>query len=154
MYKIKYHFDGSIERYKARQVAKGFTQVEALNSQETFAPATKLVTVRYLLAIASAKKWPSYQWHVNNVFLYGDLMKKFIRHLLLVILLKIKIWFDGLHTSLYGLRQVSCQWFQKFLNALKTAGFMKRIVDYSLFMSNGYAFTIVLVYVEFELLFA
>jgi len=57
VYKIKYKSDGTIERYKARLIAKGYTQVEGIDYQETFSPTTKLSTLRCLLTIATAHHW-------------------------------------------------------------------------------------------------
>ena len=55
IYKIKYKSDGSIKRYKARFVAKNYTQAEGLDYYKIFALVVKLVTVSYLIAVAATK---------------------------------------------------------------------------------------------------
>ncbi|KAK1651315.1 hypothetical protein QYE76_069120 [Lolium multiflorum] len=70
---VKLHADGSIERYKARLVEKGYKHRYDLDYDETFSPMVKPATIRLLLAMALSHKWHLCQLHIQNAFLNGFL---------------------------------------------------------------------------------
>ncbi|XP_028787939.1 uncharacterized protein LOC114743903 [Neltuma alba] len=68
--------DGSLEKYKVRLVAKGFSQTYGKDYTETFAPVAKLNIIRILLSLAVNLDWPLHQLDVKNAFLNGELKEK------------------------------------------------------------------------------
>eukprot|EP01018_Ginkgo_biloba_P002260 Gb_17709 [translate_table: standard] len=57
VYKVKCKVDGTLDKYKARLIAKGFSQVEGIDYDETFAPTTKMSTIYLILAMATQFGW-------------------------------------------------------------------------------------------------
>ena len=53
LYKIKHAVDGSIEKYKAKFVARGFTQKEGIDYDETFVPITRYTTIKTIISLVA-----------------------------------------------------------------------------------------------------
>lgn len=149
VFKVKLKADGSVERHKARLVAKRFTRTESLDNLETFSLVVKMTTIRILLSLAAIHGWHLHQLDVNTAFLHGDLDEE--------VYMKPP---PGLHVddpklvcklerSLYGLKQASRQWNAKLTSILISCGYQQAKADYSLFTkytSSGR--TMILVYVD------
>ena len=60
-------------RNKAKLVAQGYTQVEGVDFDETFAPVARIESIRVLLALACHLKFKLYQMDVKSAFLNGFL---------------------------------------------------------------------------------
>ena len=57
LYRIKHAADGSVEKYKARFVAKGFSQKEGVDYDEIFALVARYTTIRSVMSLASILGW-------------------------------------------------------------------------------------------------
>ncbi|KAJ0434593.1 putative RNA-directed DNA polymerase [Helianthus annuus] len=150
VYKIKRKTDGTVDRYKARLVAHGFSQQFGVDYEETFSSVAKLTTIRVVLAVAASKGWSLKQMDVCNAFLYGDLDH--------TIHMEQPKGFESkehpnyvckLRKAIYGLKQSPRAWYGKMGEFLQHNGFVVSQSDASLFVkSSGTKVIIVLVYVD------
>jgi hypothetical protein len=76
MFKIKHGVDDEIEHYKARLVARSFTQTFGIDYNETFAPIAKFVSFCCILALINIEDMEIHQMDVKTTFFSGDLEKQ------------------------------------------------------------------------------
>ncbi|KAH9780527.1 hypothetical protein KPL71_008114 [Citrus sinensis] len=128
IYKRKRGVDGRVETFKARLVAKWFTQKEGIDYEENFSPVAMLKSIRILLSIAVMLDYEIWQMDVKTAFLNGHLeeniymqqpdgfIQKGQEHMVC-----------KLQKSIYGLKQASRSWNIRFDQAIKSFGFIQNI---------------------------
>jgi hypothetical protein len=105
VYQIKRHVDGSIERYKACLVARGFTQQEGIDYSEIFSPVIKQATVRLVFSIVVSRNWKIHQLDIYNAFLNGVFTEEvYMKQPLGFIDSTFPYYICRLHKLLYGLK--------------------------------------------------
>ncbi|GKB09676.1 ribonuclease H-like domain-containing protein [Tanacetum coccineum] len=135
LFRHKHNADGSLNRYKARLVANGSTQIVGIDVDETFSPVVKPATIRTVLSLAISRHWPVHQLDVKNAFLHGSLSETVYMH-------QPPGFRDPRHPdhvcllqrSLYGLKQAPRAWFQRFAAYAARVGFLHSRCDSSLFI--------------------
>lgn len=151
IWKIKYKADGTLEKYKARLVAQGYSQVEGIDYNESFAPTARMTTIRIVFAVAAHKKWPVYHMDVICAFLNGDLKEE--------VYVSQPPGFEAPHSedkvckinkALYGLKQSSRAWYQRIDSCLiKKLKFKRCASDANLYVyRNGGKTVVIVLYVD------
>jgi hypothetical protein len=115
-------------------VAKGYSQVEGLDFDETYAPVARLESIRILLAYATYHGFKIYQMDVKSAFLNGPIKEE--------VYVEQSPGFEDseypnhvykLSKALYGLKQAPRAWYECLRDFLITNGFKVRKVDPTLF---------------------
>jgi len=135
VFKVKLNANGSINKYKARLVVKGYAQQFGVDFFDTFAPVARLDTIRLLLALSAHQNWKVYQLDVKSAFLNGLLEveiyveepKRFVKmgEDNKVLLLK---------KALYGLKQAPRAWYSRIDNFFLKKGFNKSPSESTLYV--------------------
>jgi hypothetical protein len=150
VYRIKHRVDDSIERYKARLVARGFTQQEGIDYSKTFSPVIKQPTVRLVFSIAVLRNWKIHQLDIHNVFLNGVLTEEaYMKQPPGFVASSLPSHVCRLHKSLYGLKQAPRAWYTRLSDFLLSISFRASKVDTFLFiLSDGTNIFYLLMYVD------
>jgi len=142
--------EGKVDRYKARLVAKCYSQTYGIDYDETFAPVAKMGTVRMLISCAANFGWPLHQLDVKNAFLHGNLEEEVYMEVPPGCSNKQTIGkVCKLKKSLYGLKQSPRAWFDRFRRAVCDMGYSQCSGDHTVFYRHkGPYITILAVYVD------
>ncbi|CAI7802523.1 unnamed protein product [Closterium sp. NIES-53] len=126
---------GSPPAFKARYVARGFSQQQGVDYFQTFSPTPKMTTLRVLLHVAAQRDYELHSMDFSTAFLQGSLHKE--------------IWLRrppgftesfpagtqwSLWRPLYGLRHLPHEWHDTLRTTLSALGFAPATVDPSLFL--------------------
>ncbi|CAI7915265.1 unnamed protein product [Closterium sp. NIES-54] len=142
---------GSPPAFKARYVARGFSQQQGVDYFQTFSPTPKMTTLRVLLHVAAQRDYELHSMDFSTAFLQGSLHKE--------------IWLRrppgftesfpagtqwSLWRPLYGLRHLPHEWHDTLRTTLSALGFAPATVDPSLFLRTDTSLPpfYVLVYVD------
>ena len=119
----KRNADSSIERYKARWVAKGYKQIRGTDYEEVFAPTYRMATIRLVCALAAKYGLTLYSLDITAAFLNGHLEED--------VYMKQPEGFEvggseyvcKLLKAIYGLKQAARQWNLKLHSVLIEMGY-------------------------------
>jgi hypothetical protein len=134
LYKLKHAADGSIEKYKSRFVARGFSQVEGVDYDETFALVARYTSIRAVISIAAEMGWKIHQMDVKTAFLNGLIEEE--------VYIEKPLGFEvhgreshvcRLKKALYGLKQAPRAWYSRIDAYLQQLGFEKSEADPNLY---------------------
>ena len=146
--RIKRGPDGAIQKYKARVVAQGFTQIEGVDYDETFAPVAKLASLRAILAMATELNWEIHQMDVKAAYLNADLDEE--------IYMQPPPGFDvpegmvlKLNKAVYGTKQGGRAWYKNVRAELEDMGYTRTEADHAVFVRfRDGVVSIILLYVD------
>ncbi|SCV69750.1 BQ2448_1144 [Microbotryum intermedium] len=122
VFRTKRDKDGRPTSYKARLVARGFTQRAGIDFKETFAPTVKFVSIRTLIALAAARGYHIIQADIDKAYLHGELEEELYMRVPEGIRLPDDVCLK-LQRSIYGLKQAGRVWNETIHKTLVKLGY-------------------------------
>jgi hypothetical protein len=124
---VKRKADGTIDRHKARLVAKVFKQCYDIDYEDTFSPVVKAATIQLVLSVVVSRNWSLRQLDILEEEVYMKQPPGFhdASH---------PGYVCKLDKALYGLKQAPRAWYSRLSAKLVQLGFHASKADTSLFM--------------------
>jgi reverse transcriptase-like protein len=144
---IKRGPDGTVQKYKAQLVARGFTQIEGIDYDEMFAPIAKLTSLRTILALSNEHDLEVHQMDVKSAYLNGALKEE--------IYMEPPPGFnlpDGMVLKLvkavYGTKQGGRVWYEDIRETLRQMGYKHTEADHAVFTHADSSMSTIALYVD------
>ena len=148
--RIKRNATGEPVRFKARVVARGFSQVPGIDFKDTFSPTLKITGFRMLVALAALHNLELHHLDVQTAFLHGELSEE--------IYMQQPPFFEDstyphhvcrLQKSIYGLKQSPRVWYHKLHSFLINVGYNRLKNEPNIYLrKTNTTFIIIGVYVD------
>lgn len=124
IFKTKLKPDGSINKYKARLVVKGYAQIYGVDYNEIFSPVARHDTIRMIAALVAREGWRIYHLDVKSTFLNGVLTEDiYVEQPEGYVEKGSEDKVCKLVKALYGLKQASRAWYERVDEHFKKQGF-------------------------------
>lgn len=150
VFKIKENPNETVNKFKARLVARGYNQIRGEDYDEVFSPVIRLNTLRIIIALAVEEDLELYQYDVTTAYLNGVLHEE--------VYMEIPDGISGdktnkvckLKKGLYGLKQSAKTWYTTIKNELKSLGFKELYSEACVFLrtNNKGDYIILCLYVD------
>ena len=138
VFRLKRKADESIDKYKARLVARGFAQLKGVDYFDTYSPVARLASFRMILALAAQHDWEIDAFDFDSAYLNGKLNEDE------------EIYMEEppgyqtsgggyvkrLQKSLYGLKQAGRKWYDALSAVLTQLGFRVSNADLGVFTAR------------------
>ncbi|CAK9796582.1 Copia protein [Anthophora quadrimaculata] len=150
IFTIKNNEHGNPSKYKARLVARGFSQEYLTDYNETFAPVVRIASFRFIIAFANQFNLLIHHMDVKTAFLNGELKEEIYMKVPQGVMSKSNE-VCKLNKAIYGLKQAARCWFEIFEKSLVERGFRSSSVDrciYILDKGNIFENIYVVLYVD------
>jgi hypothetical protein len=140
VFRTKRDADGNIIGYRARIVARGFTQQDGIdfNADDTFAPVVKMASARMLLGMAARNGWLVHQLDVKSAYLYGKLQDDETIYMAPPTGISLAGMKRGqvlrLILPIYGLKQAGRRWYTELRRALGSIELIRCEHDHAVFL--------------------
>jgi Reverse transcriptase (RNA-dependent DNA polymerase) len=131
VFKIKRNSDGTIERYKARLVAQGYTQRPGFDYEETFAPVISIHTLRWMASLGVFSQLEMDMLDIKVAYLHGKIEEELYMKVPQGLTMPGKVL--RLVKAIYGLKQAGNTWHTRLSKHLIKMGFKPTIADKCLF---------------------
>jgi hypothetical protein len=150
VFRLKRKADGSIDKYKARLCACGYSQVEGVDYNDVYAPVVRLQSLRMMLSICAGRNMHLHQMDVKTAFLNGKLKEEiYMRQAPGFVDQNHPDYVYRLDKAIYGLKQAPREWHLTIDEFLKSHNFLANPADPCLYYRwSGSNLALVSLYVD------